>query len=213
MACELPKIDKKAEKSNLKVLIAEDNPLAAMLINGMLENFFDKENIVFAKNGQIAVDKFKEKSSTSPFDIILMDINMPLKDGITATAEIRQEEISLNLNKSVIICISGESDAKTKRRALIAGMNDFLHKPFSKAKLEEKIKPIIDLLTLKKTLDKKDVIAEPKVQVSVDAKTYPNTAEFFRTKELVSKQLELAVDAGDKDAVPKYSEDESVIKI
>ena len=70
----------------MKVLIVEDCEMNALVISGFLKKFAADVEIEFAENGQLGINKFDE----SEFDIILMDINMPVMDGITATRYIKK---------------------------------------------------------------------------------------------------------------------------
>ena len=83
-------------------------------------------NITLANNGQEAVDEVREKT----FDIVLMDVQMPVMDGYTATREIRQ------LGNAVpIIALTAAAMFEDKQKALASGMNDHLSKPFKEAEI------------------------------------------------------------------------------
>ena len=80
-----------------------------------------------AFNGKEAVEKFKSQK----FDLILMDVSMPIMDGITATTKIREYEKQLGSIKSqvFIVGLSAYSQQETIDRAFEAGMNNFITKP------------------------------------------------------------------------------------
>lgn len=112
----------------LKVLIAEDNDVNAMIARSFLEKF--GHEVRHAVNGRLVVEAAKEGWA----DLILMDIHMPEMDGIDATKEIRKTEIGKNLP---IVGLTAE--AFTERHAVFidAGMNGVLTKPFTEQQLAE----------------------------------------------------------------------------
>ena len=115
--------------SNMKILIAEDNQLNQMLIKAIL----DKKSIQYelAENG-VEVIKLLQKEM---FDLILMDVQMPVMDGISATIEIRT-----NLKSSIpIIALTANASVSDEIKYKEVGMNDHLSKPFKKEDLFNKI--------------------------------------------------------------------------
>jgi signal transduction histidine kinase/DNA-binding response OmpR family regulator len=112
------------QKKLLKVLLAEDNLINRKLFTSMLMRL-GYETIV-AENGQIAVEKYKTNKS---IDIILMDIVMPVMDGLMATAEIRNYENINKRNRCPIIGLSANSSLEDKQRAIEVGMDKYLSKP------------------------------------------------------------------------------------
>ena len=109
---------------NLKILLAEDNQANQMFMKIIL----DKLNITYdiANNGLEAV-KLAQKNS---YDLILMDINMPIMGGEEATKEIRK------FNNIPIIALTANSLDGDKEKFLKAGMNDYLSKPLDIEKLK-----------------------------------------------------------------------------
>ncbi len=109
-----------------KVLLAEDNLINQKVAAASLKSLgFDVD---IAENGQVAVEKFKSNA----YDLILMDIQMPVMDGITATKIIRQLEKEKNLSQTVhIIAITANSLKDDRMKCIEAGMNDYLSKPFN----------------------------------------------------------------------------------
>ena len=84
-----------------------------------------------AENGEIAVDRLK----TSRFDLVLMDMQMPIMDGVTATKIIRSEvDAGIPIIALTANALKGEQD-----KCMDAGMNDFITKPFDESKLLEVI--------------------------------------------------------------------------
>lgn len=120
--------------SQKSLLLVEDNPINAEITAAMLEKYFKK--IDFAANGKEALKNVIEKK----YDIILMDLEMPELDGISATLEIRN--IS-GYSDIPIIAVTAYSTQNNKEKCLAAGMNDIITKPFSQHELLTKIKNLI----------------------------------------------------------------------
>ena len=100
--------------------MVEDIPLNQLLMKTLLDDFgFARE---IAGNGRLAIEKLKE----AEYDIILMDLQMPVMDGLTATAIIRNQ---LGLVALPIIAMTANAFAEDKALCLTAGMNDFIVKP------------------------------------------------------------------------------------
>ena len=111
-----------------KVLLAEDNPINQQVARAMLEKL--GLQITLAANGQEAI----ELAEKDHFDLILMDIQMPIMDGHTATMKIRQSPD--NLRHIPIIALTANAMLSDRQKCLDAGMNDFLSKPFTLAQLQ-----------------------------------------------------------------------------
>jgi CheY-like chemotaxis protein len=107
-----------------RALVVEDNHINQTLCKALLRKLgFDSE---IANNGQEAVDMFKP----SYFDFILMDVAMPIMDGIQATCEIRRIEANQKVGRPVVIIgLSAYSQEEKINKASEAGMNDYISKP------------------------------------------------------------------------------------
>jgi len=130
-----------AEEHPLRILLAEDNDLNLQLMDLMLTQLGYSFEI--AKNGKEAVELAKEKN----FDLILMDVQMPVLNGLEATMLIRK----MPENNSVfIIGLSANVFDEDQKKALDSGMNDYLTKPIRLAPLAEKLKNYSSLTTKRK---------------------------------------------------------------
>ena len=117
-----------------RVLLVEDHPLNLEIAKNMLEHVgFEVDTAV---DGQQAVDQYNEEGDS--LDLILMDIRMPVKDGVAATQEIRsiEEETGKNIPIIALTASAYEGDVK---RARDAGMNDSILKPIDPAKMYDVI--------------------------------------------------------------------------
>jgi CheY-like chemotaxis protein len=124
------------ELKDLKILLVEDNLInqkITLLTLKPLVNSIDS-----ASNGKEALDKF----GTTNYDLILMDIQMPIMSGLLAAEKIRALESSTNSHVP-IIAITANAMIGDKEKCLSAGIDDYISKPFQPAALIEKIKKII----------------------------------------------------------------------
>ncbi len=117
------------EIKNIKVLVAEDIALNQLLMKTLLDDFgFDRD---IAENGKIAIEKLGAKS----YDIILMDLQMPVMNGFEATAYIRN---TLN-SKIPIIALTADVTTVDLAKCKAVGMNDYIAKPVDEKLLYSKI--------------------------------------------------------------------------
>ena len=111
----------------LNILVVEDNLMNQKLALGVLNRLGHKTHV--AANGQQALERVEHDS----FDLILMDIQMPVMDGYTATHYIR----TVLHNQVPIIAMTAHALASEREQCLKAGMNDFLPKPFQVRELQQ----------------------------------------------------------------------------
>lgn len=118
--------DLSVEKKFNKILLVEDN-----LINQKVSMFSLNSQgfeVDLAENGKIAIEKFKQ----NPYDLILMDIQMPVMDGITASEMIRKIEAQRQTAKPVqIVAITANAIREDHEKCLQAGINGYISKPFN----------------------------------------------------------------------------------
>jgi CheY-like chemotaxis protein len=124
------------ELKDVNILLVEDNSINQKITLLTLSPLVN--NIDTAINGKEALDKF----GTSTYDLILMDIQMPVMSGLTAAEKIRALESSTSAHVP-IIAITANAMLGDKERCLSAGMDDYISKPFQPAALIEKIKRFV----------------------------------------------------------------------
>lgn len=120
--------------SQLKLLIVEDVEMNREYEKEMLNNFFSI-SCDTAINGKEAV----EKAKVNQYDAILMDMRMPVMDGLEATRTIREFD-----KTTPIICMSANVYKEDKLAAKASGMNDFIEKPLSKKDIENKLIKVLN---------------------------------------------------------------------
>jgi len=114
----------------LSILVAEDNPINQKVAILTLRHL--GLNCDVAKNGLEALEMYKENK----YDVILMDMQMPVLDGLNASEKIRSYEKNETLNSSTyIVALTANASSEDKQKCLDAGMNDFISKPFKEEDL------------------------------------------------------------------------------
>jgi len=123
--------DRKLDLKGVKLLVVDDNAMNLMVV----QQFFDKWNIEYdeAGNGQEAIEKIKENE----YDLVLMDLRMPVMDGYTAVNKIR--EMGGKYMDLPIIALSASVSSDVIEKVTKVGMNDYLCKPFDPVDLYGKI--------------------------------------------------------------------------
>lgn len=127
---------KKVDLKDANILLVEDNLINQRIVVLSLEPLV--KNIDLALNGKEALDKF----GTTNYDLILMDIQMPVMDGFLATKKIREIETSSN-SYTPIIAITANAMAGDREACLAVGMDDYISKPFQVDVLVDKMKALL----------------------------------------------------------------------
>ena len=111
----------------MQILIVDDEPFNRQVIAMMIKKSFPDAVIEFAYNGKEAV----EKAVTQKFDMIFMDIRMPVMNGFEATKRLREKGI-----ESAIYVVTADVIRETLREALDCGANGVVQKPINRKELE-----------------------------------------------------------------------------
>ncbi len=114
---------------NLNVLLAEDNKVNQLVASTVLEKLGCTVEIT--EDGKQTIELLKQKN----FDVVLMDCQMPVMDGYTATKLIRQNEQQLKTNPIPIIALTANAMEGDREKCLAAGMDEYLVKPFTQEQL------------------------------------------------------------------------------
>jgi signal transduction histidine kinase/CheY-like chemotaxis protein/HPt (histidine-containing phosphotransfer) domain-containing protein len=125
---ETPPVSPQAP-TGLRILLAEDQAANAYLLQAMLRP--GGHTIDVAANGQVAVQHWRER----PYDVVLMDLQMPVLDGLGATREIRLAEAAEGRRRTPIIAISAHAFETDVQRSLDTGCDAHLNKPVAKSDL------------------------------------------------------------------------------
>lgn len=132
---QLPELGSREIRKSLRILVAEDNSMNQKYISRILEKL--EVEFEIAKDGQKAIDL----SASKRYDVIFMDLFMPLKDGFEATRHIRSEEGNKN-HTTPIFALTATAVQQHKEKALGVGMNGFISKPFHPNEIHGVLKEI-----------------------------------------------------------------------
>jgi CheY-like chemotaxis protein len=121
-----PDMDALRPVQGARLLVAEDNEINQQVARELLEQA--RFNVDIANHGQEALDKLE----SGEYDCVLMDIQMPIMDGYTATDRIRKQERFKDLP---VLAMTANATMEDRKRALAAGMNDHIPKPISPKQL------------------------------------------------------------------------------
>lgn len=116
----------------LRILVAEDNRVNQIVLTRMLEKL--EHTAVVVGNGREAL----ARCASEPFDLVLMDVQMPEMDGFTATAQIREAERH-TAGHVRILAVTAEALQSDRERCLAAGMDAYITKPTTAQQLAEAI--------------------------------------------------------------------------
>ncbi len=117
---------------DLKILVAEDNPINQRIAKLTFNQL--GLNVDFAADGNEALEMFAHKQ----YDLIFMDIQMPVMDGLEAIRQIRGMEVNSESNSRAFIVVLTASEMQDKlEECCEAGCDLFMEKPFQKRKLQD----------------------------------------------------------------------------
>ncbi|MBV1959127.1 MAG: response regulator, partial [Pseudomonadales bacterium] len=122
------------QKGTLRILLVEDNEINQQVALGVLEILGYSADI--AKHGLKAIEMLSNAPFDNPYSVILMDCQMPVMDGYTATGEIRAGTAGERYQTIPIIAMTANAMLGDKQKCLDAGMDDYLSKPVDPDKIE-----------------------------------------------------------------------------
>ncbi|RLD27034.1 MAG: hypothetical protein DRI70_04920, partial [Bacteroidetes bacterium] len=183
LAKSIPTFAKSNKKLNgLKVLVAEDNKMNQFYIKQLLKNLDVEVDI--AENGQEAVKIFQK--SDYYYDLVLMDMHMPIMNGIEAISLIRKSN-KYSLKKTPIVACSADVFPEARKDAIKAGIDFYLNKPLSEEALKEVLYWLIsdNQIDTQSTTDKEMIktpgseLKSSNVDINQLKETFDNDEEFI----------------------------------
>ncbi|HET6839797.1 MAG TPA: response regulator [Bradyrhizobium sp.] len=125
-----------APARGLSILVAEDNQINALLMRSLLGRL--GHHVVITTNGEEALESWlSAKSAGTPYDLVLMDIQMPKLDGIETTKQIRSREAGQPGRQTPILALTANTLVEDRYACFEAGMDGFLIKPLDREKLTD----------------------------------------------------------------------------
>lgn len=176
--------------SNHKVLVAEDNENNKFLIKILLDKIGLDSFIV--ENGQEVINEYKNNK----YDLVLMDINMPIKDGEEATKELIKAQKDEGLYKIPIIALTANSIEGDKEKYLASGMDDYISKPIEFNRLKQTIAKYLDIKEDEEEIriDLESIAKDLNLSLSVATMLIKN---FLKNIHKDIKKLKLAIENKD----------------
>ncbi len=138
---EAPVRNADSQNQFLRVLAVDDVPENLELLKITLRNA--GHEVVLASNGEEAVEAYKQ----TKFDLVLMDVQMPVMDGLQATKAIREYERETGQQPTAVIALTASVMDRDRQAARNAGMNGFASKPLDRAQLNDEIEKVMGLGT------------------------------------------------------------------
>jgi len=125
----------------LSILVAEDNEINALLARALLVRLGHRPTI--AGNGEAAVESWAAAHAAgAPYDLVLMDVQMPVMDGLEAARRIRAAEAEAGDKPARIVALTANAFPEDREAALAAGMDGLLVKPLDRERLREALEAV-----------------------------------------------------------------------
>lgn len=203
-----PKAAKTPIVRPLKILLAEDYPLNQQLAVQLLGR--RGHTVVVAENGEEALRRLE----SDDFDVVMMDVQMPVMDGFTAAAAIRDPQSSVRRHDIPIVALTAHAMKGDRNRCVAAGMNGYVSKPFSAATL---IGALAELFGTEPQGAPKPQAPAPPVMVVFDRAVLLDRLEgdvtlakkmatsFLESVPALVADLDLAAQASDAEAVARHA--------
>jgi CheY-like chemotaxis protein len=118
-----------AAPAGCRILLVEDNAVNRIIATKLLEK--RGLSVIAVENGALAVDV----TAREHFDLVLMDVQMPVMDGLTATEHIRSRELDTGGARLPIVAVTAHAMEEDRQRCLAAGMDEHIPKPIRSADL------------------------------------------------------------------------------
>ena len=138
VGCEPFELDSPATApvQGLSILVAEDNEINALLMRSLLNRL--GHDVVITTNGEEALESWlSAESAGAPYDLVLMDVQMPRLDGIETTKRIRTREAGQRVRRTPILALTANTLVDDRYACFEAGMDGFLVKPLDREQLAE----------------------------------------------------------------------------
>jgi PAS domain S-box-containing protein len=168
--------DGKLYFEGVSVLVVEDTEVNQMFIEILLQEYGIEPDL--AENGQIGVDKVTLKN----YDLILMDINMPVLGGVEATKVIREMP---HRKDTKIVALTANAMAGDREMFLREGMDDYLAKPLEIPELERVLSKYLGNSQKEKKPEKKEVEEKPKEVVDIPTDSFSKVSKESIARELM----------------------------
>jgi len=193
-----------SKKHSRQILIVEDMETNLLTAKALISK--QGYHTVEAKNGALAIEKYKEDSC----DLILMDCQMPVMDGLEATRQIRKYEKAQGLVHVPIIAMTGNAFESDRKSCFEAGMDDFISKPVEPDILSRKIKMHLETIAVSRVREAVKPEKEDYHQYHDKSSGEQDKNQFsedFLIESDVTPEVDLASDKGFKNDAVCFNQD------
>jgi CheY-like chemotaxis protein len=136
VATETAEAFSSADNKGLSILVAEDNDINALLARALLARLGHRPTI--AGNGEMVVESWlAARAAGAPYDLVLMDVQMPGMDGLEEARRIRAAEAEAGVARTRMIALTANAQEEDREAALAAGLDGLLVKPLDRERLRE----------------------------------------------------------------------------
>ncbi len=161
-------------EGRVRILVAEDNPINQKVAKGLLEKLGHTPDVVC--NGLEATVAIEQQH----YDLIFMDIQMPIMDGLEATRKIRENEKKNAITPVTIVAMTAHAMKGDRKTCLEAGMNDYTTKPVSQKSISDVLDKWAPSFTTKK---KENTMKETQTEPQTTATNEPPVYDYAGAKE------------------------------
>jgi PAS domain S-box-containing protein len=131
-----------APTQSLSILVAEDNEINALLMRSLLTRL--GHEVIITQNGEEALESWlAAETAGAPYDLVLMDVQMPKLDGIETTKRIRELEAGQRVRRTTILALTANTQMDDRYACFEAGMDGFLIKPLDRDKLADALAGLV----------------------------------------------------------------------
>jgi len=139
-------------RGKARILLVDDSmPVLKMTSNLLKRNGYEVDQEVNGADALVRLEKHRNANDSSYYDVMLIDLNMPVMDGLEATKRLREIEKHLNesgsgggvIHRQRVFAFSANSDRETMMEAMGAGADEFICKPFSIQTFNEKVEKLL----------------------------------------------------------------------
>lgn len=187
-----------ADKQVKKLLLVDDVEANRRVVELFLKNM--NVSLVHAENGKEAVEKFTEE----PFDLVLMDMEMPVMDGLEATRRIRMWEQEKREFQTPIVALTAHAFQEHRQKTIDAGCTEFLAKPIKKQDLIDMVNqfsgkqaPLIEVPTTVQPILPSSSLSDLESPVKIDPELEELRPLFLRTVYDFQSQIADAITGND----------------
>jgi CheY-like chemotaxis protein len=131
-----------APVQSLSILVAEDNEINALLMRSLLTRL--GHDVIITTDGEEALESWlAAETAGAPYDLVLMDVQMPKLDGIETTKRIREREAGQRVRRTTILALTANTQMDDRYACFEAGMDGFLVKPLDRDKLADALAGLV----------------------------------------------------------------------